>query len=198
MKFTATSIAGVWLVEMERIEDARGWFARSWCEREFAERGLNPRLAQCSVSSNKQKGTLRGMHYQIAPHEEAKLVRCVRGAMFDVALDVRPSSATFKQWFGVELTSENGRMLYVPEGCAHGFQTLADDTEVLYQISTEWRPDSGRGIRWNDPSFGIPWPLPAPSLSPRDAAYADFASSGAGMPAAGENFIAPPPGLSST
>jgi dTDP-4-dehydrorhamnose 3,5-epimerase len=176
MKFTPTKIAGVWLVDMERHADERGWFARTWCAEEFRQHGLNPDLAQCSASFNRRRGTLRGMHWQSAPHEEAKLVRCVRGAMFDVALDVRPGSATFKQWVGVELTPENGRALYVPEGCAHGFQTLADDTEVLYQISCPWHPDGARGARWNDPAFGIAWPLPADAiLSPRDAAYADFA-----------------------
>ena len=171
MKFTPTKIAGVWLIEMERHEDERGWFARSWCAEEFAARGLNPRLSQCSVSFNKKKGTLRGMHWQAAPHAEAKLVRCTRGAIYDVALDLRPNSATFKQWVGVELTPENGYALYVPEGCAHGFQTLADDTEVFYQISERHHPDSARGVRWDDSVFCIRWPLAdMPILSQHDAA----------------------------
>ena len=175
MKFTLTKIAGVWLVEMERHADERGWFARTWCVEEFTRHGLNPRLAQCSASFNRRRGTLRGMHYQAAPHEEAKLVRCVRGAMFDVALDLRPGSATFKQWVGVELSPDNGRALYVPEGCAHGFQTLADDTEVLYQISAPWHPDSARGVRWNDPAFGIEWYSPKDAiLNERDKSYPDF------------------------
>ena len=169
MKFTPTKIAGVWIVDMERHEDDRGWFARTWCSEEFRKHGLKPNLSQCSASFNRLRGTLRGMHWQAAPHEEAKLVRCVRGAMFDVALDVRPDSATFKQWVSAELTPENGRALYVPEGCAHGFQTLADDTEVFYQIAGEYHPASGRGARWDDPALGIAWPLAAiASLSVRD------------------------------
>lgn len=168
MKFTPTKIPGVWIVELERHADERGWFARTWCAEEFRQHGLNPNLSQCSASFNRRRGTLRGMHWQAAPHEEAKLVRCVRGAMFDVALDVRPGSATFKQWVGLELTPENGRSLYVPEGCAHGFQTLADDTEVLYQISCPWHSASGRGARWNDPQVGIPWPVAEAFLSERD------------------------------
>lgn len=169
MIFTPTKIAGVWIVEPERHEDDRGWFARTWCAEEFRKHGLKPNLSQCSASFNRLRGTLRGMHWQAAPHEEAKLVRCVRGAMFDVALDVRPDSATFKQWVSAELTPENGRALYVPEGCAHGFQTLADDTEVFYQIAGEYHPASGRGARWDDPALGIAWPLAAiASLSVRD------------------------------
>jgi len=172
MKFTPTKIPGVWIVELERHADERGWFARTWCAEEFRQHGLNPNLSQCSASFNRRRGTLRGMHWQAAPHEEAKLVRCVRGAMFDVALDVRPGSATFKQWVGLELTPENGRSLYVPEGCAHGFQTLADDTEVFYQIVGDYHPASGRGVRWNDPAFSIAWPNVAEVVcSERDASY---------------------------
>lgn len=175
MIFTPTQLAGVWLVDQDRRGDERGWFARTWCAEEFARHGLNPKLTQCSASFNHRRGTLRGMHYQAAPHEEAKLVRCVRGAMFDVALDLRAGSPTFHQWVGVKLTPDNGRALYVPEGCAHGFQTLVADTEVLYQISTPWHPESGRGVRWDDPAFGIQWPLAEPChLSPRDATYPDF------------------------
>ncbi len=169
MKFTPTSVAGAWLVDLERHTDDRGWFARTWCAEEFARQGLDARLAQCSASLNHRRGTLRGMHYQAAPHPEAKLVRCVRGAMFDVALDLRPGSETFGRWASAELTAENGRALYVPEGCAHGFQTLMDDTEVLYQISRPWHPESALGIRWNDPTVGIQWPLAAAAvISDRD------------------------------
>lgn len=175
MKFTPTKIAGVWLVETERHADERGWFARTWCAEEFAAHGLPTAFSQCSSSFNHRRGTLRGMHWQAAPHGEAKLVRCVRGAMFDVALDMRPESTTFKQWMGVELTPENGRALYVPEGCAHGFQTLANDTEVFYQIKGSWHPASARGVRWNDPAFAIRWPLPTQAfLSERDATYPDY------------------------
>lgn len=169
MKFTPTGIAGVWLVDLERHADDRGWFARTWCAEEFSRQGLDPRLAQCSASFNHRRGTLRGMHYQAAPHPEAKLVRCVRGAMFDVALDLRPDSETFGRWASAELTAENGCALYVPEGCAHGFQTLVDDTEVLYQISRPWHPESALGVRWNDPTVGIQWPLGAVAvISDRD------------------------------
>jgi len=172
MIFTPTKIAGVWIVEPERHADERGWFARTWCAEEFRHHGLNVHLSQSSASFNRRRGTLRGMHWQAAPHEEAKLVRCVRGVMFDVALDVRPDSATFKQWVSAELTPENGRALYIPEGCAHGFQTLADDTEVFYQIAGEYHPASGRGARWDDPAFGIAWPNVAGLIcSERDASY---------------------------
>lgn len=175
MKFTPTDLAGVWIIDPERHEDDRGWFARTWCAEEFKARGLDRHLAQCSASFNHRRGTLRGMHYQIAPHEEAKLVRCTRGAIFDVALDLRPGSPTFKRWAGVELTAENGRALHVPEGCAHGFQTLVDHTEVCYQIAGNWHPESARCVRWNDPVFGIDWPLVKEVfLSPRDAAVPDF------------------------
>ncbi len=174
MKFTTTPIAGAWLVEMERSEDDRGWFARSWCAGEFVAHGLNAAFSQSSTSFNRRRGTLRGMHYQVAPHAEAKLVRCTRGAMYDVALDLRPSSPTFCKWFAAELTADNGRSLYIPEGCAHGFQTLADDTEVLYQIAGEYHPASGRGVRWDDAAFGIQWPLLEPLISDRDQNYVDF------------------------
>lgn len=174
MKFTPTRIAGVWIVDMERHEDERGWFARTWCAEEFAKHGLNVKLSQCSASFNRCRGTLRGMHYQAAPHEEAKLVCCPRGAIFDVALDLRRDSPTFKQWFSVELTAENGRALYIPEGCAHGFQTLADDTEVLYQMTGAFHPASAHSVRWNDPAFGIRWPVADPILSAKDNAGLDF------------------------
>lgn len=175
MRFTPTKIDGVWIVETQRLEDERGWFARCWCAEEFAAHGLNPRMAQCSISFNHRRGTLRGMHWQGAPHAEAKLVRCTRGAFFDVALDVRRASPTFKQWVGVELSMGHGAGLYIPEGCAHGFQTLEDNTEVHYAIAEFFHPESARGARWNDPQFRIEWPLPDFAwLSPRDAAYPDF------------------------
>lgn len=175
MRFTPTKLAGVWLVDLERREDERGWFARTWCAEEFAAHGLPTAFSQCSSSFNRRRGTLRGMHYQIAPHAEAKLVRCVRGAMFDVALDLRPTSATFREWVGFELTAENGRALFIPEGCAHGFQTIADNTEVSYQIAGAYHPASGRGVRWDDPAFGIDWPRPGQAfLSLRDATLPPF------------------------
>ena len=168
MKFIPTEISGVWIVDLERHEDERGSFARTWCAAEFAKHGLNPRLAQCSASFNKKKGTLRGMHYQAVPHEEAKLVRCTRGAIFDVALDLRANLPTFKRWVGVELSAGNGRALYIPEGCAHGFQTLEDNTEVFYQMTEPFHPEAVRGVRWNDPQFGVQWPIFDPIISDRD------------------------------
>jgi dTDP-4-dehydrorhamnose 3,5-epimerase len=176
MKISPSPIAGVAVVEMERHADERGWFARTWCTEEFEAHGMNPALTQCSASFNRRRGTLRGMHYQMAPHLETKLVRCTRGACYDVALDLRAGSPTFGQWFAVELSEDNGRALYIPEGCAHGFQTLVDDTEVFYSIAGEWHADSARGVRWNDPKFAIEWPLPAEAfMSDRDAEYPDWA-----------------------
>jgi dTDP-4-dehydrorhamnose 3,5-epimerase len=174
MIFKDTGIDGVWVIEPERHEDERGFFARTWDPQEFAERGLNPDLAQCSLSFNRARGTLRGLHYQAAPQEEAKLVRCTAGAIFDVAVDLRPGSATFRDWFGVELSAENRLALYVPEGCAHGFLTLADDSEVHYQISQAYVPEAGRGVRWNDPAFGIEWPGEVVVINERDGSYPDF------------------------
>lgn len=158
MIFTETKLRGVFIIEPERREDERGFFARTFCHEEFCAHGLNGQFVQCSISYNKMKGTLRGMHYQVAPHEEAKLVRCTRGAIYDVALDLRPRSSTLRQWAAVELTADNRRMFYVPEGCAHGFQTLEDNTEIFYQISAPFHPESSRGARWNDPAFAIDWP----------------------------------------
>jgi dTDP-4-dehydrorhamnose 3,5-epimerase len=168
MKFSPTKMSGVWVVDLERHEDERGFFARSWCQREFAQHGLNPNLVQCNVSFNRKRGTLRGMHYQVAPHAEAKLVRCTRCAIFDVAVDLRPDSPTYRQWLSIELAAENGRALYIPEGFSHGFQTLADDSEVFYQMSEFFHPECARGLRWNDPAFGIIWPAPNPTISDRD------------------------------
>ena len=175
MRFTATKLQGVFVIDLEHIEDERGFFARSFCAKAFAEHGLNSRIVQCSVSFSRRQGTLRGLHWQAAPHLEAKIVRVTRGAIFDVALDLRPDSPTFKQHVAVELTAENRRMLYVPEHCAHGFQTLEDNTEVFYQMSEFHWPESARGVRWNDPAFGINWPsVERRILSERDANAPDF------------------------
>ncbi len=171
MIFTETKLSGAFVIDPERFEDDRGFFARTWCVREFKTHGLNSRLVQCSVSNNKQKATLRGMHYQAAPHAETKLVRCTKGAIYDVIIDLREDSSTFRQWVAVELTAENRRMLYIPEGFAHGFQTLSDDTEVFYQISEFYHPESARGVRWDDPAFGIEWPLEATIMSEKDSSY---------------------------
>jgi len=168
MTFEETSLEGVFVVGAEQHADDRGFFARIWCPQEFARHGLNPNLAQVSLSFNTHAGTLRGMHYQAAPHAEAKLVRVTAGAIWDVALDLRPDSQTFGRWFGIELSAENRRMLYLPEGCAHGFLTLAGFTEVEYYISSEYVPDAARGVRWNDPAFAIAWPRPVGILSERD------------------------------
>jgi dTDP-4-dehydrorhamnose 3,5-epimerase len=168
MRFVPTELAGAWIIELDRHEDERGFFARSWCQREFEAHGLNPRLAQCSISFNHKRGTLRGMHYQAAPHEEAKLVRCTRGAIYDVLVDLRPKSPTFRRWRAFELREDGWTMLYAGEGLAHGFQTLRDQSEVLYQISEFYQPELSRGVRWNDPELGISWPIADPVLSQRD------------------------------
>jgi dTDP-4-dehydrorhamnose 3,5-epimerase len=174
VKFVATALSGAVVVEPERHEDERGFFARSFCQREFSEHGLDPRVAQCNISHNRRRGTLRGMHWQTAPHAEAKLVRATRGSIWDVIVDLRPESETYRRWVGVELSTENRLALYVPAGFAHGFQTLVDDVEVFYQMSTSYEPGAQRGARWNDPAFGINWPVDPPFLSPRDAGYPDF------------------------
>jgi len=171
MIFTESPLAGAYVVDMERLPDERGFFARSYCADEFAARGLGPDLRQCSVSYNARKGTLRGMHYQVAPHEEHKLVRCTAGAIFDVIVDMRTASPTYRRWFGTELTMDNRRSLFIPPGFAHGFVSLTDDTEVYYMISVAHAPQFGRGVRWNDPAFAIEWPLPPAVISERDAAY---------------------------
>ena len=171
MKFTETKLKGTYIIEPELLTDERGFFARSWCQKEFTERGLNPNLVQCNISFNLKKGTLRGMHYQAKPHEEAKLVRCTTGAIHDVIIDLRPESSTFKQWVAVELTAENRKMLYIPEGIAHGFQTLVDNTEVFYQMSEFYHPDLARGIRWNDPELSLEWPLKEFIISEKDTSY---------------------------
>lgn len=174
MIFQEAALGGVFEISLERKVDERGFFARSWCRQEFEQHGLNSNLAQCSVSFNSKKGTLRGMHYQVNGYAEAKLVRCTKGSIYDVAVDMRPGSTTFKQWTGAELTATNQRALYIPEGCAHGFLTLEDETEVFYQISEPYHPESARGVRWNDPAFGIFWPGAVEVISDRDRIYPDF------------------------
>ena len=176
MIFTETPLKGAYVIDPERLADERGFFARTWCRLEFERHGLNPGLAQCSISFNHRKGTLRGMHYQVAPHAETKLVRCTAGAISDVIVDLRADSATYKQWFALEMSSDNRRMMYIPEGFAHGFLTLTDTVEVSYQISEIYSPESSRGVRWNDPAFGIRWPREVTVISERDRAYPDFVS----------------------
>ena len=174
MRLSPTAIAGAQLVELERIDDERGFFARSYCAREFQAAGLAECAAQCNVSFNRSRGTLRGMHFQRAPHAEAKLVRCTRGTIYDVIVDLRKDSSSFLKWVAVELSAENRRALYIPEGIAHGFQTLEDACEVFYQMSAFYHPEAAAGVRWNDPAFRIEWPIAKPTVSPRDAGYPDF------------------------
>ena len=175
MVFTETKLKGAYVIEIERHEDERGFFARTFCIDEFQSRGLNARLKQCSISFNKKRGTLRGMHWQAPPQAECKLVRVTRGAIYDVIIDLRPQSPTFKSAFAVELSAENRRQLYVPEGFAHGFQTLQDSTEVFYQMSAIYVPGLTHGVRWNDPAFGIQWPATEERImNERDANYPDF------------------------
>ena len=176
MKFTGMALSGAWLLDIEPVKDERGFFARTWCQREFAEHGLVANLVQCGMSYNKTKGTLRGMHYQTEPHAEAKLIRCTQGVIYDVIVDLRSSSATYKKYAGVELSAENRRMLYVPPGIAHGFLTLTDGCEVLYQMSEFYRPAQARGVRWNDPAFAIRWPDDVRVISERDMNYPYFSS----------------------
>ena len=171
MIFTETKLRGVYIIEPERLEDGRGFFARTFCAKEFEARGLNPRMVQCSISFNKKKGTLRGMHYQAEPHAEDKVVRCTAGAIYDVAVDLRPESPTFKQWVAVELSADNRKMFYIPARFAHGFQTLTDNSEVFYQMSEFYHPDSARGLRWDDPEFAIRWPSAPSLISVRDRGY---------------------------
>lgn len=174
MIFSETPLPGAVIIDPERLEDDRGFFARTWCVREFEAHGLNPRLVQCSISFSKKKGTLRGLHYQAAPYQEAKLVRCTRGAIHDVIIDLRPESRTYMQHIAAMLSADNRRTLYVPEGFAHGFQTLEDGTEVEYQITEFHMPEQARGIRWNDPAFGILWPNTNPIMLDRDRNYPDM------------------------
>ena len=171
MRFIETKLKGAFIIESEFLEDDRGFFARTWCRREFEAHGLNPRLLQCNISFNRRRGTLRGMHYQIEPHAEAKVVRCTMGGIYDVILDLRPDSATFKQWLAVELTAKNRRLLFIPVGLAHGFQTLVDQTEVFYQMFEFYHPECARGVRYDDPAFAIGWPLPVRIVSDKDMVY---------------------------
>ena len=175
MLFRPTPLSGLAVVEPEKREDGRGYFARTFCAEEFASAGLPVSFLQCNTSFNKRRGTLRGLHYQADPFPEAKLVRCTRGAIFDVAVDLRPGSPTRCHWFGLTLTADNASMLFIPGGFAHGFQTLEDASEVFYQMGESYRSDLARGVRWNDKAFGIEWPVEDPILSPGDADYPDFA-----------------------
>ena len=178
MRFSETSLAGAWMVEVDRIADERGSFARTFDRAEFQSRGMESAVVQCNTSQNIRAGTLRGMHFQAAPHGEPKLVRCVRGAVFDVIVDLRPESPTHRQWFGVQLSADDGRALYVPVDMAHGFQTLEDDSEVLYMMGHEYVPEAASGVRFDDPAFGIAWPEPPEGrrvISERDAGYPDYA-----------------------
>lgn len=184
MIFRATPFAGAYAIELEVHADERGSFARTYCQREFEAHGLQPCAVQCNLSHNRTRGTLRGMHYQVAPHQEAKLIRCARGAMYDVMIDLRDGSPTYGQWAGFELIAAPGKtttMLYLPAGFAHGFQTLQDDTEVFYQMSEFYVPDAQRGFRWDDPAFGIAWPEPVRVISDRDRTYPDFVPVGQPM-----------------
>jgi len=174
MKFLETGIPGVFKIRIEPKPDERGFFARTWCPKEFESHGLDPKLAQCSISFNTHKGTLRGMHYQVAPYQETKVVRCTRGAIFDVAIDLRPQSRTFKSWVSDILTAEDRNMLCIPEGCAHGFLTLEDGCEVLYQMSEVFDAGAARGVRWDDPAFQIAWPGKVEVITERDRTYPNF------------------------
>jgi dTDP-4-dehydrorhamnose 3,5-epimerase len=174
MLFTKTKLDGVFVIEPEKHMDERGFFARTWCQQEFASHKINGSLAQCSISFNAKKGTLRGMHYQTAPYPEAKLVRCTMGAIYDVVVDLRTDSPTYKQWLAMELTAGNRRAMYIPEDCAHGFQTLTDNSEVFYQISEFFHPECSRGIRWDEPALSIDWPITNPIMSQRDRTFPDF------------------------
>jgi dTDP-4-dehydrorhamnose 3,5-epimerase len=171
MRFTETAVVGAFVIDPEPFSDERGSFARVFCAHEFEEHGLEPRIVQSNLSVNHQAGTLRGLHYQRAPHEETKLVRCIRGALFDVVVDLRPGSPSYRRWVGVELTADNQRALFVPRGCAHGFQTLVDDTEAIYDVSAMYAPNHEGGAHHADPAFGIEWPLPVASISDKDRSW---------------------------
>ena len=175
MIFKETKLKDAFVIDIEKLEDTRGFFGRAYCRKEFEVQNLISRLVQCNVSFNKFKNTIRGMHFQQRPHQEVKLVRCTRGAIYDVIIDLRPLSSSYKKWVGVNLTVDNYRMLYVPEGFAHGYQTLKDETEVFYQVSQYYNPESERGVRWNDPAFGIQWPFAQSAvISDKDEKWPDF------------------------
>ena len=174
MIFTETELKDAFIIDIEKREDNRGFFARAFCKNEFQEHGLETNYVQCNLSRTKKAGSIRGMHYQIAPHEEVKLIRCIKGAIYDVIIDLRPDSPTYRKWTGVELSSDNYRMLYVPKGFAHGFQSLVDNVEVFYFVSEFYTPGSERGLRYNDPSFNIEWPLEVTVISDKDRNWPDF------------------------
>jgi len=174
MKFAETPLTGAFQIDFQPVTDNRGFFARAFCQKEFEEQGLNPRVVQCNQSFNHLAGTLRGMHYQVEPAREVKIVRCINGAIFDAIIDLRPGSPTYRRWFGLELSAQNRRALYVPEGFAHGYLTLTDNSEVHYMVSEFYSPGCERGIRWNDPTFGIKWPIMPTIISDKDAAHPDF------------------------
>lgn len=174
MIFKETMLPGAYVVELDKREDDRGFFARAWCAKECTAHGLTSHVVQANTSFNKKMGTLRGMHYQIAPHPEAKLIRCIRGSIYDVIIDLRPSSPTYKRWIGVELSAKNRSMLYVPENFAHGFITLEDDSEILYLVSEFYSPECERGVRYNDPAFGIVWPVKVQVISSKDQTWPDY------------------------
>jgi dTDP-4-dehydrorhamnose 3,5-epimerase len=182
MRFHPTTFRDAWRVELEPVRDARGYFARTFCVEEFASRQLETKYPQHSISLSMEKGTVRGMHYQLEPHSEAKLVRCVKGVIWDVIIDVRPDSPTYCRWQAFQLSSANGDQLYIPAGFAHGFQTLCDDVVVNYLISVPYVPPSARGIRYNDPTFGITWPLPVSEISEKDLQWPDFSGSTGSAP----------------
>ena len=174
MIFHESKLPGVFEIQLEPQRDERGFFARTWCQREFERHGLNSRIVQCSISFSTQRGTLRGLHYQAKPYEETKVVRCTRGSIYDVVVDLRPHSPAYKAWVAVTLTGENHRMVYISEGCAHGFLTLEENTEVFYQMTEFYNPDSARGVRWDDPAFQIAWPEHVEVISERDRSYPNF------------------------
>jgi dTDP-4-dehydrorhamnose 3,5-epimerase len=174
MEFTETELKGAWIIDIARFDDERGFFARTWAPEEFVSHGLDPALAQCNIAWNRTRGTIRGMHFQKPPSDEIKIVRCTRGAILDVIIDLRRDSSTYCRWTSVELNEDNRRMLYIPRGFAHGYQTLTDSTETYYHVSTPYAPDHATGVRWNDPAFAINWPLPPTTMSRRDAEWPDF------------------------
>jgi dTDP-4-dehydrorhamnose 3,5-epimerase len=174
MNFYKTSLMGALIIEPEELHDERGFFARTFCQGEFATQGIDPKVVQCNISFNRMRGTLRGMHLQKFPYGEARLIRCTKGAVYDVIIDLRPDSPTFTHWFAIDLSAANHKMVYVPDGCAHGFQTLEDNSEVFYQMSQFYHAESAWGVRWDDPRFGVDWPLAPTTLSKRDRSYPDF------------------------
>ena len=175
MIFTETKLKGAFIIEIEKREDERGFFARAWCKKEFEAHGLTSHMVQANIAFSRKKGTLRGMHYQASPYEEAKLIRCIKGGIFDVIIDLRPDSPTYKEWFGLQLISDNYKMLYAPEGFAHGYKTLIDKTEAFYQVTQFYAPESERGVRWDDPAFDIEWPEPNDLvISEKDKNWPDY------------------------